>query len=121
MKPIPTRLDDELLKRLDAFAEARGMTRAGSIRYILRRAFGDSALEAALAEELNIIHARLAATSQRVRGRLADIFAEELGVVSTDEDPEVEVLDDRPRALPARGEDIVEGEVLDGLRGRRRR
>jgi hypothetical protein len=126
-------MEPELRERLEEFAAARNLTVSQAARYILRRAFDVPAVEAAVTEELNGIQFRLRQRLGVIREGFLRVLEEQVDELLPPhmlEEPSVEAeseeLEPLPNlpALPARSEDIVEGEVEEevrGLGGRRRR
>lgn len=117
------RLDKDIRAWVAEFAQQVGLSDSGAVRLILRNAMGEPMVAAVLKEE--VIRVR-ALTQERVeraqkvmwaalKDEIADLEHEVMG-------PERVEPDAPPRALPARGEDIVEGEIeTEGLHGGRRR
>lgn len=131
-KSFSVRLEKPLREWLNRFAESIGHSPSAALRLILRNAAGDELVTAVLAEETIRIRAK---TQRAVQEAQVEMWAtlqaklRELGVdaLARDEsygDEELEQVEivRGERALPARGEDIIEGEIeVEGLHGRGRR
>ena len=113
---VTVRIPSDLIYRIDQLGSNRGYSRSQIIRFILNRAVDTPAMEAAIAEEVTAVQAALQGKLQRIRQRIQEILIEELlgGEAPVAHEP-------TDRALPARGQDVVEGEVIEGLQGRPRR
>ena len=113
-KPVPTRYPDDLLADIDALALRLGLNRSQLIRLVMRNATGNDAVRATLEEIVLGIKARIRERVARAEQAALETLRESLL------EPDPEMRDSTP-ALPASGEDIVDGEVvMEGLRGRRR-
>lgn len=136
-KIVSVSLEPEFEKALQALAEQMNFNMSQTIRYILRRAIDQPRIQAALIEEVNGVQYRLRKRAVFLRSefqrllteQVEDLFAPYMLEELQDEREAAEreyvpPVDEggTPPALPARGEDIVEGEIeTEGLSGRRRR
>ena len=134
-KVVAVSLEPEFAKALEELAAQMNYNMSQTIRYILRRAVDQPRIQAALIEEVNGVQYRLRKRAIFLRAefqrllteQVEDLFApymlEELQEQREEEEREyVPPVEGQLPALPARGEDIVEGELeVEGLNGRRRR
>lgn len=124
---VAVSLDPELRAALREFASSMNMNESQTIRYVLRRAFDTPELTAALIEEVNGVQHRFRLQTGKIRRGFQAVLESILDEVIPQHGEEFEQVESRSGdlpALPARGEDIVEGEVEEevrGLGGRRRR
>ena len=127
-------MEPELYSVLEELAGQMNYNMSQVCRYILRRAADQPRIQAALIEEVNGVQYRLRVRHNYLRHEFQRLLTEQVDdlfpayMLEQEQDREEEEREYVPPvegqlpALPARGEDIVEGEIeTEGLHGRRRR
>lgn len=123
-KVVSISMDLDLQRAIDRLAEEMGLNSSQTIRYVMRRATGEEALRAGLIEELSGVQYRLRLNLGKIREGFERVLAAQVTdlVEPYEAVEQIESRSTELPALPARGEDIVEGEIeMEGLGGRRRR
>ena len=122
-------MEPELEAWVGEFGARLNFNKSQTIRYILKRAADHDALQAAITEEVSTIQLRLTRRVMSIRAGLIELLTAEIDealpehLLRPEAREQVEAVPVELPALPARGEDIVEGEVeeMQGLGGRRRK